>query len=131
MSFESSRYSIPAVEVTAGMSVELRVGPDTVAIHAVGADPRLLTEHRRARHRGQDQINPQHWDGLPDGHTRAVTTDRLPPAPPVAVDAAFPVGTLPDRPGMNVAVARRDPRIYDHAAGLTPAPTCDDIEGAA
>ena len=130
VSFESSRYSIPAVEVTAGMSVELRVGPDTVAIHAVGADPRLLTEHRRARHRGDDQINPEHWAGLPDGRTRAVTTDRLSPAPSVAADAAFPVGTLPDRPGMNVAVARRDPRIYDHAAGLTR-PAAENMEGAA
>lgn len=39
LSFESSRYSIPAAEATAGMTVELRVGPDTVAIHAIGGDP--------------------------------------------------------------------------------------------
>src|SRR4051812_47849213 len=92
ISFESSRYSIPAPEVIAGMTVELRVGPETVAIHAIGPDPRQLTEHRRARHRGDDQIDPAHWDGLPDGHTRAVTLgdpaesqqplgDRLEPMP--------------------------------------------------
>src|SRR3954454_14357969 len=52
VSFESSRYSLPATEVIAGMTVELRVAPDTVAIHAIGADPRLLAEHRRGRHRG-------------------------------------------------------------------------------
>src|SRR4051812_43640140 len=45
VSFESSRYSLPAVEVTAGMTVELRIGPQTVAIHATGPDPRLLAEH--------------------------------------------------------------------------------------
>jgi len=128
VSFESSRYSIPAAEVIAGMTVELRVGPDTVAIHAIGADPRLLAEHRRARHRGDDRIDPVHWDGLPDGHTRAITlTD---PAGTAATDSARrqlePVTTLLDRPAMGVAVARRDPRIYDQAAGL-PGP----IGGAA
>lgn len=47
VSFESSRYSIPATRVTAGMTVELRVGPDRVAIHATGHEPALLAEHRR------------------------------------------------------------------------------------
>jgi hypothetical protein len=40
------------------MTVELRVGSVTVSIHAIGADPRLLVEHPRARHRGDDQIDP-------------------------------------------------------------------------
>lgn len=119
ISFESSRYSIPATEVTAGMTVELRVGPDTVAIHAIGPDPRQLWEHRRARHRGDDQIDPTHWDGLPDGHTRATTLTA--PNPAAAEPAAArlePVPMLGDRPGMGIAVARRDPRVYDRAAGL-------------
>lgn len=120
VSFESSRYSIPAVEVIAGMTVELRVGPDTVAIHAIGADPRQLVEHRRARHRGDDQIDPAHWQGLPDGHTRAVThTDPAPIAERTAADLLEPVPMLLDRHGMGVPVARRDPHVYDQAAGLT------------
>ena len=119
VSFESSRYSIPAEHVTAGMTVELRVGPDTVAIHAIGADPRLLTEHRRARHRGDDQIDPAHWDGLPDGHTRAVTLTDPAAAERPAAGRLEPVPMLGDRPGMGIAVARRDPRVYDAAAGLT------------
>lgn len=120
LSFESSRYSIPAEHVTAGMTVELRVGPDTVAIHATGADPRLLTEHRRARHRGDNQIDPAHWNGLPDGHTRAITlTDPDSTGPSAAAAQRLePVAMLGDRPGMGVAVARRDPRVYDQAAGL-------------
>ena len=120
ISFESSRYSVPAIEVTAGMTVELRVGPETVAIHAIGADPRLLAEHRRARHRGDDQIDPAHRDGLPDGHTRAITlTDPAPAAAAPAAGGPEPVALLLDRPGMGIPVARRDPRVYDAAAGLT------------
>src|SRR3954454_23132308 len=116
LSFESSRYSIPAVQVTAGMTVELRVGPDTVAIHATGADPRLLWEHRRARHRGDDQIDPAHWNGLPDGHTRAVTlTDPVTTTTPPAPRELQPVAMLLDRPAMGIAVPRRDPRVYDAA----------------
>lgn len=118
ISFESSRYSIPAEYVTAGMTVELRVGPHTVAIHATGADPRLLTEHRRARHRGDDQIAPAHWDGLPDGHTRAITLTDPEPAATPTTGRLEPVTMLLDRPGMGIAVARRDPRVYDAAAGL-------------
>ncbi len=120
ISFESSRYSIPAEHVIAGMTVELRVGPDTVAIHAIGADPRLLWEHRRARRRGDDQIDPAHWDGLPDGRTRAITlTDPDPVTGRSSAERLEPVAVLLDRPGMGVAVARRDPRVYDAAAGLT------------
>jgi hypothetical protein len=127
ISFASSRYSIPAPEVTAGMTVELRVGPDTVAIHATGPDPRLLVEHRRARHRGDDQIDPAHWNGLPDGRTRAVTLAdpaRTDPAGtqaplPAPGDRLEPMAMLGDHPGLGVAVARRDPRVYDQVAGLT------------
>jgi hypothetical protein len=120
ISFESSRYSIPATEVTAGMAVELRVGPDTIAIHAIGPDPRQLAEHRRARHRGDDQIDPAHWDGLPDGHTRAITLTEPDATGPstAAAQRLEPVPMMGDRPGMGIAVARRDPRVYDAAAGL-------------
>lgn len=122
VSFESSRYSLPATEVIAGMSVELRVGPDTVAIHATGADPRLLAEHRRARHRGDDQIDIAHWDGLPDGRTRATTLADPAATGPSSATAAQrlePVPMMGQRPAMGIAVARRDPRIYDQAAGLS------------
>ena len=66
-SFEASLYSVPATLVSAGMRVDLRVSPETVAVHATGPSPVLLATHRRARHRGDDQIEPAHWKGLPDG----------------------------------------------------------------
>jgi hypothetical protein len=117
LSFESSRYSIPAEYVTAGMTVELRVGPEMVAIHAIGPDPRLLAEHRRARHRGDDQIDPTHWNGLPDGRTRAITLTDAGADRPAGQPEPMPM--LLERSGMGIAVARRDPRVYDAAAGLT------------
>ena len=131
VSFGAARYSVPATEVTAGMRVELRVTPDRVAIHATGPDPRLLAEHRRAARRGDDQIDPKHWDGLPDGSTRATTTD----PPPCLHDAAEPAEptrsagraqpdlavVLAHRAKLATPVARRDPGEYDRAAGLTAA----------
>ena len=111
------------------MTVELRVGPDTVAIHAIGADPRLLAEHRRARHRGDDQIDPAHWDGLPDGHTRAITLTDPPRRPPAGTRAARAGADAARPPGMGIPVARRDPRRLrrrrrtdrpDRRCGMTP-----------
>ena len=35
-----------------------------------------LATHPRARERGTWVVDPAHWDGLPDGHTRAVVIDQ-------------------------------------------------------
>jgi hypothetical protein len=39
----------------------------------------LLAVHPRAVGRGARIVDPGHWDGLPDGHTRATTTSGEPP----------------------------------------------------
>jgi hypothetical protein len=85
VSFEASLYSVPARRVRAGQTVELRVTPALVAIHALTADTAdveggvgqrtLLACHARAPRRGSWQVDQAHWDGLPDGHTRATTLD--------------------------------------------------------
>jgi hypothetical protein len=80
VSFEASFYSVPARQVRAGQRVQLQVdgGPDggVVTIHAVSADGgRWLATHPRASVRGSWVVDQAHWDGLPDGHTRAVTLD--------------------------------------------------------
>ena len=51
------------------------LGGDTlVTICALPADGGgLLAVHARARKRGSWVVDEAHWDGLPDGHTRAVT----------------------------------------------------------
>jgi transposase len=114
VSFEASVYSVPARKVSAGQRVELRVLPDTVTIHAL--DGQLLASHARATIRGSWVIDPAHWDGLPDGHTRA-TVIEMPhrvrqPAPPAQVG---PLGGLrAHRRAVDVPVATRS--LTDYAA---------------
>jgi hypothetical protein len=109
---------VPANKITAGQRVELRVLPDTVTIHAL--DGQLLASHPRASSRGSWMIDPAHWDGLPDGHTRATVIEMphrdRPPAPPEQ-DAPL-AGLLPHRRAIDVRVAARP--LSDYAA-LVPA----------
>lgn len=132
VSFMASQYSVPARMVTAGMLVELRVTPRHVAIHATGPDPVLLTRHRRAEVRGDHQIDPAHWDGLPDGHTRATTRETAPsaPSPRAATTASASrsdpadLALLATRARLSTPVARRDLGTYDAAgAVILPFPT--------
>jgi transposase len=122
VSFEASLYSVPAAMIRAGQYVQLRVTPAMVAIHALPSDSgQLLAAHPRATRRGSWITDPSHWDGLPDGHTRAVTLN-----PPPS-----PGGRQPARPGPLAAllagnaaaatpVARRPLADYDTAARTTP-----------
>jgi transposase len=114
VSFEASLYSLPARQVRAGRQVELRVGSDTVAIHAL--DGGLLAAHPRAQQRGAWVIDESHWEGLPDGHTRATVIDpprRDRPAAAAGQPASL-AGLLAHRRGAHVAVARRP--LTDYAA---------------
>ena len=93
------------------MLVELRISPTRVDIHATGPDPRRLATHPRATTRGEHRIDPAHWDGLPDGHTRATTLDPADPADPA--DTVHPGLPAPRRPALEPAdlmllLARRD-----------------------
>jgi hypothetical protein len=64
--------------------VQLQIHPDPaagdrIAISALDIDGGgWLATHPRATGRGTWGVDPAHWDGLPDGHTRATTTE--PPA---------------------------------------------------
>jgi transposase len=146
ISFEGSHYSIPARAADgraarAGQRVEVRVAADLVTLHrlAVDGDPILLAAHPRAAHRGSLVVDPAHWEGLPDGHTRAVTLDPVtltsaaPPAAPLpsAGTEPNPLATLlTSRPVAATPVAHRPLLDYDTAAGLTP-PATTAIPGAA
>ncbi|MFL5913190.1 MAG: IS21 family transposase [Gaiellaceae bacterium] len=133
ISFAGSHYSVPARAADgrparAGQRVEVRVSAGTVTIHrlALDGDPIVLASHPRADRRGSQVVDPAHWDGLPDGHTRAVTVDPVTLDPP---DPAAPgeqpggldplAGLLANRPAAATPVTRRPLAAYDTAAGLT------------
>jgi hypothetical protein len=135
ISFEGSHYSIPARAADgrvarAGQRVEVRVAADLVTLHRlpVDGDPILLAAHPRAARRDSLVVDPAHWDGLPDGHTREVSLD--PPPQPAAASATAAIGPDPlaalltSRPAAATPVAHRPLLAYDTAAGLThPADT--------
>jgi transposase len=85
VSFEASSYSVPARQVRAGQRVQLHIQPDPVAgdrvsIHALTVDGGgLLASHLRANRRGCWVVDPAHWDGLPDGHSRASVVEAVEP----------------------------------------------------
>jgi len=121
VSFAASLYSVPARRVRAGQRVEVRAGAGVVAVHALAVDGgQLLAAHPRAEGRGAEVVDRAHWDGLPEGSTRATTVTADPdPAPPPGA----PAGGEPDAltgllhcTGADVRVDRRPLRIYQRAA---------------
>jgi Integrase core domain len=128
ISFEGSHYSIPARAADgraarAGQRVEVRISADTVTLHRlpVDGDPIVLAAHARASRRGELVVDPAHWDGLPDGHTRATTLDPTPECAPASGEPRQPdplAALLAHRPAAATPVARRALSIYDTAAGL-------------
>lgn len=141
ISFEASYYSVPARAVRPGQQVSVAVHPGptgvrvgagaTVVIHAVSVDGGgWLATHPQAVLPGSWIIDPTHWDGLPDGHTRAVTVD--PPTPASngaggsgsrAVSVGLePLAELVRRHHAAVPVAARPLSDYAHAAGTPSSP---------
>lgn len=75
VSFRGSFYSVPARLVRPGQQVMVRDDSATVTIsHQTESGGMVLASHRLATQKGSWVIDPAHWDGLPDGHTRATTT---------------------------------------------------------
>lgn len=120
VSFEASFYSVPARSVRPGQRVQLQTDGETVTIRAVGADgASWLATHPRAGERGSWVVDPAHWDGLPDGHTRAVLTEStarlLPPVPKTDTELE-PLSSLLARRHADIEVAARPLAHYDAAA---------------
>jgi transposase len=122
LSFDGSLYSVPARRVRARQQVELRVSATEVLIvdpAALNSAQALLAIHPRAGVRGSWVLDPCHWDGLPDGHARAVTCEwaslealASPEAEPSALAAL-----LSRTRAAQVPVGRRPLTAYDLAAG--------------
>ena len=127
VSFEASYYSVPARQVRAGQRVQLQVDGEVVTIRALPSDTRSdtgtegggwLSTHPRARERGSWVVDPAHWDGLPDGHTRAVVlepaTRPLTPVQPLRTSGGLePLTSLLARRHADVEVAARPLTDYD------------------
>jgi transposase len=130
VSFGASLYSVPARQVRAGQRVAVRAGVDTVSIAALPVDGGgVLAVHPRARQRGQWVVDAAHWDGLPDGRTRATILDPPPdPFGPPPVGAALPptsplAALLTVNPAATAPVAQRSLLDYERAAGTAPGAT--------
>jgi transposase len=125
VSFEASLYSVPARKIRPFQRVQLRITPDTVAVHALdGEGGTVLAVHPRAARRGTWVVDPTHWDGLADGHTRATVVDGGPVGSPgaaaadhAAAEQPNPLAALLNRSAAaQVRVARRDLAVYETAA---------------
>ena len=131
--FEASLYSVPARQIRAGQRVQLQIHPDPdgvgggdrIAIHALGPDGgRWLATHPRATMRGSWVVDPTHWDGLPDGHTRATSVEARDQLPHVPASDLEPLGVLLTRRHADISVATRPLADYARAANQTaPATT--------
>ena len=121
ISFEASCYSVPARLVRPGQRVQLQIHPDPdgdrVSIHALGVDGGgWLATHPRATRRGTWMIDQAHWDGLPDGHTRATTTETPPPAISIGSAPLEPLSALLIRRHADLRVAARPLTDYANLA---------------
>ncbi|WP_351236373.1 IS21 family transposase [Streptomyces sp. NPDC002133] len=132
VAFEGNLYSVPARRVRHRQLVEIRAGADMVFLHSTApeaAGQTLLAAHPRAVGRGQRIVDEAHWEGLPDGRTRAVTTslDAEPTGSNVfplrrpAPAASGPLQALLTRSAAaQVEVGRRPLSVYDQLTGTRP-----------
>jgi hypothetical protein len=116
--------------VRPGQRVCVQVHPDhtgdsvargaTVVVHALAVDGgEWLATHPRAALRDSWVIDPAHFDGLPDGHTRATVVEPPPPGRGGGTIPADPgplAGLLTAHHAVAVPVARRPLTDYQAAA---------------
>ena len=140
ISFEGSFYSLPAAQIRAGQRVVVQVHPEvhagcghaatgtmssaggTLVVHAQSSDGGAwLATHPRAGVKGSWVVEPAHYDGLPDGHTRTTTLDT---SDTPAGSIGGPIdGHTTASSALSVRVTTRDPGplaaliAANHAAG--------------
>jgi transposase len=129
VAFEANLYSVPASKIRARQLVEIRATPTHVHLHHLDSATKdsLLATHPRARGRGVRVVDETHWKGLPDGHTRAVTSGdgdatviELRPGSS-RQSTAGPLQTLLGRvAAAQVEVSHRPLAVYDQLAGTRP-----------
>ncbi|WP_167829081.1 IS21 family transposase [Streptomyces sp. MZ04] len=127
VAFDANLYSVPARKVRPRQLVEIRATKSQVTLHSTvpGADGEtLLAAHPRAVGRGARIVDERHWNGLPTGAGRRVTTGDVPPLPrhdrPLGPEAG-PLRALLNRAAAaSIEVGRRPLSVYDELTGTRP-----------
>ncbi|MFG1755708.1 IS21 family transposase [Streptosporangium sandarakinum] len=133
VAFEANLYSVPARKIQPRQLVEVRATRSQITLHAITPDHRgetWLATHPRPVGRGCRVVDERHWDGLPTGADRRVTTGDDLPAPRHRSDRASATGSLQvllnQAPAAQVEVGRRPLSVYDELTGTRPfTPTKD------
>jgi transposase len=127
VAFDANLYSVPARKVRPRQLVEIRATKSHVTLHSAVPDTSgqtFLAVHPRAVGRGARIVDETHWDGLPTGAGRRVTTGDTPPSArrsqPTGPQTG-PLQALLDRTAAaNVEVGRRPLSVYDELTGTRP-----------
>ncbi|MFE2584588.1 IS21 family transposase [Streptomyces sp. NPDC059378] len=128
VAFDANLYSVPARKVRPRQLVEVRATKSQIMLHATAPDhsgETLLAVHPRAAGRGARIVDEKHWDGLPTGVGRRVTTgDGGLPRPhrhDVPGSQAGPLAALLNRTAATqIEVGRRPLSVYDELTGTRP-----------
>ncbi|MET9914484.1 IS21 family transposase, partial [Streptomyces sp. NPDC006476] len=127
VAFDANLYSVPARRVRPRQLVEIRATKSQVTLHSTVPGPdgeTLLAAHPRAVGRGARIVDEGHWDGLPTGAGRRVTTGDSPPFPhrePSPGPQAGPLQALLNRAAAaRIEVGRRPLSAYDELTGTRP-----------
>ncbi|RKE05038.1 IS21 family transposase [Streptomyces sp. TLI_171] len=137
VAFDANLYSVPARKVRPRQLVEIRATKSQIVIHSTVPDSggdTLLAVHSRAVGRGARIVDERHWDGLPKGDTRRVTTGDVLPQPrreQAPADEDGPLRALLNRAAAaRVEVGRRPLSVYDELTGTRPFTTNYPTKGA-
>ncbi|TDU73559.1 IS21 family transposase [Streptomyces sp. KS 21] len=136
VAFDANLYSVPARKVRPRQLVEVRATKSQVSLHSTVSDAgglTLLAVHPRAVGRGARVVDESHWDGLPTGAGRRVTTGDALPSPrrgqPTSPQTGPLQALLSRSAAAHVEVGRRPLSVYDELTGTRPfnppAPTED------
>ncbi|MGW1082745.1 IS21 family transposase [Kitasatospora sp. NPDC002522] len=135
VAFDANLYSVPARRIRPRQLIEIRATKSQIVLHTTVPDSRgqtLLAVHPRAVGRGARVVDPKHWDGLPKGDNRRVTTGDVPSQPryqDFLGDQAGSLQALLTRAAATrVEVGRRPLSVYDELTGTRPFTTNSDTK---
>jgi transposase len=127
VAFDANLYSVPARRVRPRQLVEIRATKSQISLHSTVPDrsgQTLLAAHPRAVGRGARIVDETHWDGLPTGAGRRVTTGDAPPSPrrgELLGPETGPLQALLNRAAAaSIEVGRRPLSVYDELTGTRP-----------